>query len=401
MNKKYCLVLSLLLVVLLASPLYAQQRPGQIFGKITMRSGDEYTGRIIWGYGEKEHETIWNHTFDATYDFYDHYPEVYDRQRERGRNRFRASRSEFCVFFGNIAVLERDRNGAIIQLKDGRRFEVSSGDCGETITVIDTDMVKIRVVWRDMETVEFMDEPADYTRNSLINVYPLFGAVTTNANLTLTGFVLWDNDESLSNHILNGNERRERREIPFGRIRSITPLGRRSSEIELWTGRKIVLSGTNDVNSDNRGLIIADKNYGIAEIEWRDIETVVFERNVAGMRYSDFKAGKPLYGTLTDDRGEEHTGFIRWDDDENITTDFLNGEYNNVTMKLEFSNIAEIRRRSRNSAVAVLKNGQELLLRKSNDINYRNRGIVVLKNSDDPDGQLFEWDEFEKVVFRQ
>ncbi|MCH8285334.1 hypothetical protein IIB79_02245, partial [candidate division KSB1 bacterium] len=162
-----------------------------------------------------------------------------------------------------------------------------------------------------------------------------------------------------------------------------------------------VLRGSNDVNSDNKGLFVADKSFGIIEISWRDLEKVEFERNVSGMRYSDFKAGIPLFGTLVDENGDEHEGFIRWDDDENFSTDFLNGHYENLSFKLEFSNIREIRRRSRSSATVVMRNGVELLLRNSNDVNYQNKGILVLERADDADGKLFEWDEFEKVIFRK
>ena len=400
--RKLCKIYtSLIFILILTSAIIAQERSGRIYGKVTTVTGDIYEGRIIWGSGNGEHETIWNHTFDGTYNFYDQNRDAYNRQRDRQRRIRRTLPAEFNVMFGQITLVERFRSGSNVVLKDGREYEVSDGDSRESITVLDSELGKVVISRRNFEKIEFMDEPEEYTRNADENGYPIFGTVSTSSGLTFTGFIMWDNDESLSTHILNGEEGRYKREIPFSKIQSIAPLNRRSSEINLWTGRKIVLSGSNDVNSENRGLFVADKSFGIIEISWRDLEKVEFERNVSGMRYSDFKAGIPLFGTLVDENGDEHEGFIRWDDDENFSTDFLNGHYENLSFKLEFSNIREIRRRSRSSATVVMRNGVELLLRNSNDVNYQNKGILVLERADDADGKLFEWDEFEKVIFRK
>lgn len=400
--RKLCKIYtSLIFILILTSAIIAQERSGRIYGKVTTVTGDIYEGRIIWGSGNGEHETIWNHTFDGTYNFYDQNRDAYNRQRDRQRRIRRTLPAEFNVMFGQITLVERFRSGSNVVLKDGREYEVSDGDSRESITVLDSELGKVVISRRNFEKIEFMDEPEEYTRNADENGYPIFGTVSTSSGLTFTGFIMWDNDESLSTHILNGEEGRYKREIPFSKIQSIAPLNRRSSEINLWTGRKIVLRGSNDVNSDNKGLFVADKSFGIIEISWRDLEKVEFERNVSGMRYSDFKAGIPLFGTLVDENGDEHEGFIRWDDDENFSTDFLNGHYENLSFKLEFSNIREIRRRSRSSATVVMRNGVELLLRNSNDVNYRNKGILVLERADDADGKLFEWDEFEKVIFRK
>ena len=374
---------SLFLIMILASTIIAQDRPGRIYGKVTTANGDEYEGRIIWGAGENEHETIWNHTFDATYNFYDHNRDVLNRQRERQSRRLGDLPAEFYVMFGHIAEIERSRAGSNVLLKDGREFEVSTDDSRESVTILDAELGKVVISRRDFEKIEFMDEPDEYTRTADENGYPIFGTITTSSGMTFTGFILWDNDESLSTHIINGNEGRNAREIPFSKIQSIIPVNRRSSEINLWTGRKLILSGTNDVASDNRGLIITDQSYGIVDVEWRYVDKIDFERDISGMRYSDFKAGTSLFGTLVDDSGDEYEGFIRWDDDEHFSTDLLNGEFENIAFKLEFSNILEIRRRSRTSATVVLRNGKELLLRNSNDVNYENKGIVVLERADD------------------
>jgi len=375
----------------------AQEQLGRLYGKITLRDGDMLEGRIIWG----DHETIWNHTFDANYDFYDHNRSAYWRQREYRQKRPGKVTAQFAVYFGDILTIERQGSRAVVVLKDEREYEVHGGDVGENIYVSDKGLGNVKIDWDDMEMVEFTNEPESYSRHAVENAYPIYGKVLTASDHVFKGFLLWDNDESLSSDIIDAEEGRYDRNIPFSKIKSIAPRSRRSSTVVLVTGKELVLSGTNDVNSENRGIVVADPNYGIVSIEWRDVERVDFEHNVPAMKYSDFKKGKPLYGTMTDDRGQEYTGFIRWDDDESMTSDFLNGESYNYEMKVAFGNIKEIRRRTRKSALVLFKNGVELRLSGSNDVNSGNKGIVILKNKDDEEGKLFEWDEFDKIVFKQ
>jgi len=385
-----------ILLIAMTSTLTAQAPLGRIYAKVTTRGGDVLEGRVSWG----EHETIWHHLFNAEYDFYDHNRDAYYRQRELHGKRPRKLTAQFNVFFGQIvSIVPRGKRGIVI-LKDDKEYEVSSGDVGESLYINDKELGHVKVTWSDMENIEFLAEPVSYARYADENAYPIFGKVLTHSGHTFKGFLMWDNDESLSSDVIDGKEGRYERKIPFSRIKSIKPRTRRSSEIVLVTGKKIVLSGSNDVNDDNKGIFIVDPDYEV-QIEWRDVVRVDFEHNVPAMRYTDFKKGKYLYGTLIDDYGKEHTGFIRWDDDERTTNDFLDGESYGYTMRILFRNIKEIRRRTRKSALVFLKNGIELRMSEGNDVNSSNKGIVILKKFDDEEGELFTWDEFEKVIFKQ
>ncbi len=384
-------------VILISTPLHAQDQLGRIYGKITLRDGDVYEGRISWG----EHETAWIHTFDASYNHYDYHRDLYRKMRREGRKISRSGNVSISFMFGYMVSLERKGSKAIVNLKDGREYELSGEDVADSVVLFDKDLGEMKIEWREMEMIEFMDEPADYSEFTDENAYPLFGKVSTRAGLDFTGFMLYDNDESLSTDILDGEDRKRDIKIPFGKIRSIEPFSRRGSEITLWTGRKFELTGSNDVNDENRGIVITDRKYGVVEIEYSDIDLIEFEQRVSGMKYSDFKRPEPLYGTLTDDRGDEFTGFIKWDYDESFSSDYLNGNYRDLKLKIEFANIIEIKRRTRNSALVKLKNGTEILMRESNDVNYQNKGILVLKKADDVEGDIFYWDEFEKVVFKK
>jgi len=384
-------------VMAITAAVNAQENLGRIYGKVTITGGEELEGRISWA----GHETNWYNTFDASYDFYDQNREAYWRQREYLGRRPGDVTAQFIVYFGDIAVIDQKGSRAIITLKDGREYEVFDGDVGETVVVSDVEMGTVKVSWRNLDSVEFMDEPASYAQQADENAYPIYGKVLTQSDHVFEGYIIWDNDETLSTDVLDAKEGRSDRTIPFSKIQSIAPRTRRSSDVVLTSGREIILSGSNDVDSGNRGLFIADQNIGIVAVEWRAVERVDFDHTVPAVTYSDFTPGSPLYGIVVDADGEEHEGFIRWDDDEAMTTDFLNGEAHGYEIKAVLSNIKEIRRRTRKSALVILKNGEELLMRGSNDVNEDNKGIVVLERPDDREGLFFEWNDFEKVIFRQ
>ena len=76
------------------------------------------------------------------------------------------------------------------------------------------------------------------------------------------GYVMWDKEECLSTDLLDGESEDGDLSIEMGRIASIEPRGRSSSIVILDDGRKLRLRGSNDVDDDNRGIMIEDERYG-------------------------------------------------------------------------------------------------------------------------------------------
>ena len=108
--------------------------------------------------------------------------------------------------------------------------------------------------------------------------------------------------------------------------------------------------------------------------------------------YSEY--GERLFGTLTTRDGYEFTGFICWDVDEVLTKDILDGDDKDRRRKIRFGSIQSIGRNSSSSAYVILNNGDEVVLRGTNDVNSSNSGILVL---DDALGQVeIDWDDLRK-----
>jgi hypothetical protein len=184
--------------------------------------------------------------------------------------------------------------------------------------------------------------------------------------------------------------------IRFGHLKSLEAIDDDRVLLTLKSGEEVEFSsGSTDFGSGIREIIVEDTREGEIEFDWDDIELIEFSES----RYDKASVfGERLYGTLTTRRGEEFTGFVCWDLDELFEEDVLDGDDRRRSRKVELGKIATISRYSSSGAELMLKNGTEMVLRGSNDVNEENRGICI---GDPAFGQVkVEWEEFEKLEFK-
>jgi hypothetical protein len=263
----------------------------------------------------------------------------------------------------------------------------------------------------------------------------IYGRITTTDGDTYEGIIRWDKNEASWVDILDGTREREssaddadtprkkhrdrtrieilglkigddgddvefssssQAGIRIGHIKSIRPDGDDAADIILKSGRKVHMEADgSDLGSGIREIIVEDKHEGETELAWEDIELVEF---LPAKVDAESMLGDRLYGTVTTRRGDQYTGFVAWDADEAFGTDVLDGETKDRTRKIRFDKIASIERYSSDGASITLKNGEQLVLRGTNDVNDGNRGIVVC---DPAFGQVVvDWDQFEKLDFQ-
>lgn len=261
----------------------------------------------------------------------------------------------------------------------------------------------------------------------------IYGKITTTDGDVFEGLIRWDKNEASWMDILNGNKdipksrrrksksRRRDREtsieifgikigqgshswnwsssaqsgIRFGHIKSLEVVNDDAVLLILKSGHEVEFeNGSTDIGTSIREIIIEDEDEGEIELVWDDLESIEFM--AAG---SDIESnfGDRLYGTLITRRGDEYTGLVCWDVDELFPTDILNGEDKRRDRKIKFGKIASIERYSSSAATITLTNGDELVLRGSNDVDDDNRGITI---ADPGFGQVIvEWDEFDRIDF--
>ncbi|MBN1350623.1 hypothetical protein JXJ21_14495 [candidate division KSB1 bacterium] len=383
---------------------------GRIYGKVTTTDDEVFEGWIRWD----KQEAFWDDYLDGIRKGYIKNDLdkkillkvygpfwVYRRQSE-----FRQD-PQTGIQFGHIELLEKTSgSSATVTLKDGRKLKLGPhgrdiGSSNSGIEIDDLNFGKIVIKWREFKQVEFKEETSQYVEvKSQNDEYRLYGRVETWEGDVFEGYVIWDWDESLSTHILDGKSRRREMEIPFTNIKWIERDSRSSVVVELTNDTRLSLSGSNDVGQGNRGMAIKDPVYGEVEISWKDFGSVKFEKNVTKFirNYDDFDGGRPLYGEVYTKYNDRYRGYICWDNDECFTTDVLDGKYEEYDINIEFSKIYSIQYRSRRSCIVETVDGKKMHLSGSNDVNDANAGIFIMQ--EDGSETKVRWTDFEKVIFK-
>ena len=137
------------------------------------------------------------------------------------------------------------------------------------------------------------------------------------------------------------------------------------------------------------GVRVWDGTRGVVNLgEWgiRSIEFLPTAQHEA--------AAARLHGTVRTGHGD-FTGFIQWHREQCVGSDLLVGYNADGDLRLRFDTIRSIARRSRDSSLATLLDGREIVL--SSHRGNRHRGIYV---DDRRFGRvLVSWDAFERVDF--
>ncbi|MCD6248834.1 MAG: hypothetical protein J7J98_00710 [candidate division Zixibacteria bacterium] len=387
---------------------------GRIYGEIETVDGETFEGLIRWD----KNEGSWVDILDGTRDRDDR-----DTDRRRSKRRsYRSQRSNINLFginiggssniyfsssnaqsgirFGHISRLEvLDDDRALLVLKSGNEVEFYNGstDIGSSIREIvieDVDEGEIEFTWDDIEIIEFSeadnDEPSSFGER-------LYGTLTTRRGDEFTGFVCWDVDELFENDVLDGDEKRRSRKIRFGKIASIARYSSSGAEVVLKSGDKMLLRGSNDVDDDNRGIIISDPAFGQIRVEWDEFDKIEFKKAPRSVPYSAFDGGKKIKGTVYTEDGDKYTGEICWDDDEQYTWEILDGDHRDNEYEIEFGLIKEIEKNSRRTCDITVSDGRVFTLGGSNDVDGDNKGIIIIE--DNGDDVYVDWEDFARAVF--
>lgn len=382
----------------------AADNQGFIYGTVETENGNEYTGTLRWG----TEETFWDDHFNATkHDPPEEADGSWDRDRERRRIRVfgvtigyrwddrRGYGKQFLARFGDIREISIDRGDDLsVLMKSGTRYDLGGGsnDVGATITVNDASLGEVKLAWKKIERITFKPVPASFKPS----VTRLYGVLTTEDGAKFEGWVQWDKQECISTDELDGETEDGDVSIEMGRIRAIEKRNRNGAWVELLDGRRMLLEGTNDVDHTTDGIFVEDARFGRVEIQWDEFDRLELQsRSSTGKGYDDYKPGRKLSGTVTDEDGKKHTGTIVYDLDETETWEFLSGQKDDVEYHIPFAMLRSVEPH-RDSARVTLKGGEALELEEVNDVNDDNDGVVVRSG----DSSIYlEWDQIRKIEF--
>jgi hypothetical protein len=386
----------------------ANDARGFLYGRITTRSGSVYEGRLRWNNTE---EAFWGDFFNADkkeLPYFEYLPRKERRRRESieifgipigiSLGEKKNEGRQLVARFGDLRRIEVERgDDAMVVFKSGARYEVSGGsnDIEEEteITVWDRSG-EIRVRWEEIRAIDFLPVPAGLK----VPDFRLRGTVQTDDG-TFRGYIQWDQDECLSSDELDGETRDGKVSLRMGEIRSIERDGRNRSEVILRNGRKLVLDGTNDVDSSNRGIYIHDWRFGRVLVDWDAFRRVDFDPpGDSGPAYADFRPGRPLFGKVSTEEGQTYRGRLVYDLDETDTMEFLNGQRREVEYSIPFARIAFLLPERGSSTRVIYKDGQEVKLADAVDVDRDNAGVLVFAQGQ-KEPRYISWEEVRRIDF--
>ena len=374
---------------------------GLIYGEVTLNNGQLQKGILVWS----SRQLFWEDIFDAqreennALDFLnpDEIKGLSDQEIkdkiEWGfmhvwENKIPAKSQKFSCRFGDISSLTvLDEKSALLYFKNGSSMKVRAGnrynDVGNRIYVIDSSGKWNRIEWGNMKRIEYMPTPS----NALTSpVRPLYGTVKTETS-ELTGYIKWDQDESMTSFRLSGKMDGQRKRISFGEISKIKKIAINSCEVTLDSKEQVILSDNDDVGPNNHGLTVFVRNTGNVVVEWKDFREVTFYPNQQDselMGYLDFILSKPLWGKIKTTDGMVHKGKFIYDLDEQWDFETLEGTTGDLHYSIALRDIRVIERRNPKYTFLLLKNGQKLLLTGHHDVTAKNWGILVWKGDNIP-----------------
>ena len=386
----------------------AQDPQGYIYGRV-ITYDNQYEGRIRWG----REEVFWNDYFNASKTSSNKYEAYREKnQKERGTSwtdfnwDFKSiweDRSgvihQFSCQFGDIrTITDINRNQLTLELKNGERIQLDGNgynDVGTKLLVEDKEIGSVTLNWDRIRRVEFIPTPKSL---NIASSPPIYGTVETFRKGAFTGFIQWDHDERVGEDQLDGDTRDGDISFPFREIRSITK-ARSGANVLLHSGREFYLTNSNDVNSENRGIIVTVPGVGKIDIPWKYFENVTLEKAPdSGPAYAAYSSPKGLQGKLFTVEGDELTGRMIYDLDEVWEIEALEGKDDDIEYVIAFRDIKQIKPKNYHYSQITLKNGDVLLLGEGRDVSDQNDGILLYEGGQ-PEPVYVPWSQVLEIIF--
>ena len=406
LKSKY-IILNLLLLFTALNAI-GQNDEGFIYGKVTTKSNSEYVGLIRWG-GE---EIFWNDVFNSIKIYGNktiNVPETEDHdiieETEKDawdilniwENMYSGQLHQFSCRFGDIKRLVPGENGnVIVVFKNNQQLKVKGGsnDIHATVSVYDYEIGEISLKWDKLKKVEFFDTPT-----KIINKpgNPLNGTVHTKSG-QFVGLIQWDHDERIGTDVLDIHKDKMKLQIEFKKVKCLNK-SNCNTIITLVNDTKINASGSNDVNCENRGIIVTIDKIGKVDIPWTKFERVCFDNknDYSGEAYRDYTNPKRLKGTVKKINNESVSGFIVFDKDEQWDFEHLEGLNEGLKYVIPFRNIESVIPKNLDYTYINLRNGTKLLLGQLQDVSAKNEGVLVYtKANGDP--VHIDWEEIDEIL---
>jgi hypothetical protein len=382
-----------------------QSHEGFMYGTVYLKD-KTYTGALRWG----NEEVLWTDFFNAEKSS-DQYQKMVPEKKDDEDSWFSQDWSfgsiwenkvvahKFSCQFGNLTTLTRmSGNRLELKFKNGGKLVVDGdgyNDVGGKIQVIDPELGTVSLSWDRISKIEFVSTPS---RLEGIYGMPLFGTVEGARKEKITGYIVWDDDERLSTDRLDGDDDDGDVSVKFGDVASIEKEGR-GSQVVLRSGKSLYLTNSNDVNDENRGVLVVVPDIGVIRFSWESFRKVTFtEPSKKPQTYNQFTTPLPLKGKVSRLDGDDLSGRIIYDIDETLDIEVLEGKENDIEYIIPMRNIRKITPKNYEFSSIELRNGESLLLGEGQDVSTRNGGVLVfVKGMKEP--EYVRWKKINEITF--
>ena len=404
---------------------------GYIYGKVYTVEDQVFEGVIRWG----EEEIFWDDHFNANKDGNENIKELTKKEKKRLVESIRLNKKNehrnndnliiklaklldildvddgnisynynynfghlFMCQFGNIKEIKITGQDSVeVVFRDGSdmEFEGGSNDMGADVTVYISEIGKTKIDWDFIKKIEFSDTPNIEGHDV---GKPLYGEVITD-NGRYEGFIIWDKDERISDDKLDGNYKGRSFSINFKNIKTIEKMGS-GSEIKLKSGKDLYLYGSNDVNDENRGIIVKTARYRVV-ISWDEFEKIEFKNYTNKFKkYSDYKNISKLSGKVYKNKGNlKYDGEFVFDLDEEYNFEIYHGKnMNDIEYLIPFRYIEKLKRLNYNYSSVELINGEKFKFGDTQDSTDDNTGILFKRMTEGLPRYIL-WEDVDYITF--
>ena len=383
----------------LANPVHASD-VGYIYGRVETVGGGAYEGQLRWG----TEESFWDDIFNASkvenenLDYVDR--KVLERMRWRHWSNWdffgnRDHTHVFAIRFGDLKRIHvKGGDDLVVEFRNGEnlRLEGGSNDVGADITVVDPKLGRHTLKWNRIRTIEFRETPAKLPAKL---GEPIYGTVKS-GRYDFIGRIQWDNDEDLTGDKLDGETQDGKVSVAFGDIAAIRK-HRQGALVRLKSGSELYLTGTNDVNHENRGVVVVVARLGAVKIGWDDFDEVTFAPAPnSGRSYAEYAQASDLSGEVMT-RDGRYDGRIVFDLDESRDFELLQGTSGDTEFLIPFRDIARITPQGRFRSDVVLHMGMTIELEDGQDVTRKNDGLLVFTGDGKP--KYVSWQDVTDVRF--
>lgn len=393
-----------------------------IYGTVTLKSGESHTGILRW---DDDEETFWSDHFNGEKSEIPQFDTLSDDLKEAIEDgqkgpkldllSFQVTLSsifaddienpDFIVPFGAIAKLATHRNE---HGDDGLRVSLHNGDSFDSYEGSNDLDAEIFVKKANGATEQFKMRQVDHvvfsrTSQSFEGFNQGIYAVVDSELGTLKGRVFWDRDERFLNETIEGTEvsQPENGElsIPLASIKSIEKKAV-GSLLTQHNGKQLHLTGTNDVDDDNRGLYIDTPDKGRILLPWEQFKkmTIQDQPQHDWQAYHQGLNHKALLSAEVElkNGNKVQAGQMVFNMAQTSPAEMIRCTVEGMDYYMPLFLIKSIEPLSAQHAKVTLRNGEQMNMFDAASFTDENLGLLYSANGE---SQYIKWADVKKLVF--